>query len=192
MGLIDALPHGPQRVALIAASNLDSSITDEWYTPSEIIEKAREAMGSIDTDPASCAKANETVGARHFYTREVSGLIENHRWQGNVWLNPPYGRGDASARGFINRLIIERGKGNVAQAITCLNSRSSHSLWFEPVWAHASVHLMYRGRIKFIGTDPERGASSPTICSILSYFGDNPQRFAEVFRPFGNIVVKYE
>lgn len=65
-----------------------NSGNNEWYTPTEIIETARRVMGSIDLDPASSEIANQTVKAETYYTAETNGL--NKKWDGNVWLNPPY------------------------------------------------------------------------------------------------------
>src|SRR2546430_17584816 len=64
--------------------------SNEWYTPSKYIETAREVLGSIDLDPASCELANRTVKADKYYTKEDDGLSKE--WHGNVWLNPPYGK----------------------------------------------------------------------------------------------------
>ena len=58
----------------------------EWFTPPDIIALAVAVMCEIDTDPASCALANETVGAKVFPALADDGL--KHEWQGRVWLNP--------------------------------------------------------------------------------------------------------
>jgi hypothetical protein len=61
---------------------------NEWYTPPEIIEVARQVMGEIDCDPASSEKANEIVRAKQFFSIEDDGLKQ--KWIGNIWMNPPY------------------------------------------------------------------------------------------------------
>ena len=46
----------------------------EWYTPSRILDAARETLGSIDLDPASCAAAQARVQARRFLSRADDAL----------------------------------------------------------------------------------------------------------------------
>lgn len=94
--------------------NQSSGIT-EYYTPAEIVDAAREVMGSITLDPASSQRANEnivqageyfTAPARHIVaSMQVPGLDQealpvyatdgwgglDRGWFGNVWLNHPFG-----------------------------------------------------------------------------------------------------
>ncbi len=51
--------------------------SNEWYTPSYIIEAARQVLGSIDLDPASCALANQTVKAAKYFTVDDDGLAQS-------------------------------------------------------------------------------------------------------------------
>jgi hypothetical protein len=69
-----------------------SSESNEHYTPIPIVEVAREVMGSIDLDPASCALANrEIVRADRFFTKADDGLSRD--WNARtVFVNPPGGR----------------------------------------------------------------------------------------------------
>jgi hypothetical protein len=50
------------------------STGNERYTTAEWIERARQALGSIDVDPASCSLAQETVQATVWYDRGCDGL----------------------------------------------------------------------------------------------------------------------
>ncbi|HVP45726.1 MAG TPA: hypothetical protein VMT32_04055 [Bryobacteraceae bacterium] len=54
-----------------------SSESDEWYTPSHILERTVKVLGSIDIDP--CANAGRNVPAGIHFTKEDNGLA--HEWQ---------------------------------------------------------------------------------------------------------------
>jgi hypothetical protein len=66
---------------------LFSANKGEWFTPPEIIKRVHAVMGGIDLDPASCAQANEIVGAKEFWTDDDNSL--NRAWHGRVFVNPP-------------------------------------------------------------------------------------------------------
>ena len=178
----------PLRTRVAVASSLSwlSSESDDWYTPPDIIEAARIAMGGIDLDPATSSNAQKIVRAATWYTVAMNGLRTDLPWRGNVWLNPPYGRGESSARAFVDRLVGEYTAGHVTQAITCLNLLSTSAQWFEPVWDHAAEHLVYRGRPNFFQVGRE--GSSPSKGVLLSYFGASPDQFADAFQAMGYVI----
>ena len=161
-----------------------SSQTDEWYTPANVVEAARQAMGSIDLDPASCPAANRTVKADSYYSERVDGLDRSHPWSGNVWMNPPYG-GNASA--FVVRLLEEVAFGRVRQAIVLLSSQALVTQWADPAIRRASAIGVSRGRWDF---DPGCGqpVSSPAGGSSLLYFGDRVAEFAVAFDVLAHVM----
>lgn len=66
------------------------SASVELYTPAKLVEPARQLMGGIEFDPASCALGNEVVMADRFLTAEDGGLSQ--KWVADsVFLNPPGG-----------------------------------------------------------------------------------------------------
>jgi len=101
-------------------------------------------MGEIDTDPASCALANETVGAKVFYALDADGLKQE--WHGRVWLNPPYAQPAISKFGA--KLIGESTAGMVTDAIL-LNS-ATDAAWFQKAASWASAICLPARRIKCI------------------------------------------
>lgn len=153
-----------------------NSGNNEWYTPSELIEAARAAMGSIDTDPASNELANEVVKAKTFYTVETNGLDKT--WCGNVWLNPPYS-GDLVGR-FIDKLVAE--KINYNQAIILVNN-ATETEWFRKITSISSAVCFPHGRIKFY--NPKGGTNSPLQGQALLYVGANKEAFIDCFKQIG-------
>src|SRR3990167_189333 len=78
----------PTTAGLLKPHISNNSGENEWYTPKNYIDAAKQVMGSIDLDPASSAKANEIVQANKYYSKDDNGLTQE--WAGNIWLNPPY------------------------------------------------------------------------------------------------------
>ena len=166
------------------------SITDEWYTPEDIIVAAKGVMGGIDTDPATTPLVNRRwINARVLYTRTTNGLAADRPWNGRVWLNPPYGTGEYSASEFAKKLVREIERGNVTQVITCLNANSMTSIWFQTtIMRLFPVHCIYRGRINFVPPEGVSTQSSPSKGTVLSYWGNNVMAFREIFGKMGAII----
>ena len=157
---------------------------DEWYSPERLVEAAREVMGSIDLDPASCADAQEVVRADRFYTVADDGLSQP--WSGNVWLNPPYSR--TPKRLFVERLIECVESGDVRQA--CVLTFSDWSpAWAEPLAQVASAVCDLRGRTGFWSSVLEGHA--PGMGARVAYVGPEVERFAEAFVHLGMISVTH-
>lgn len=155
---------------------------NNWRTPPHFVESARKVMGSIDVDPASNDEAQKTVQAGVYYTEETNGL--DKLWLGNVWLNPPYGRGLAEP--FINTLTEQFEAGGVYQSIVLLNTVYTSNWWGNTgINEHYSALCLPRYRIAFINPEtgkPEKGNDRD---QIIVYLGDNPTAFCEEFSKYG-------
>jgi DNA N-6-adenine-methyltransferase (Dam) len=157
-----------------------SSISQVWHTDGEYIEAARRVLGGIDLDPASDAKANKTVRAKSFLTKEDGGL-KRRPWYGRVWMNPPFGR-DGQAGRWANALIEEYESGHVSAAIMLLNGRNFDHVWFRDLWDFPICFTDHRARLR----NPRRRPSErPSMGAVFVYLGPHPVRFAEEFSRFG-------
>src|SRR5262249_34517601 len=103
--------------------------TDERYTPHWVVDAARQVLGRIDTDPATCAAAQAIVQARTPYTKADNGLLR--LWSGTVWCNPPF----SDPLPWVKKLIAHYRAGDVPAAILLLNLAGT------PEWAH----MLWRG-----------------------------------------------
>lgn len=171
----------PTKSSALAA--LQSSESNEWFTPAEYVNAARELMGGIDIDPASCEVANRVIQAAKYYTKQDNGLARS--WRGRVWLNPPYGfENGASNQETWSRELIERYQaGLVTEAVLLVNAVPGNK-WFQPLWDFMICFPDHR--IRFYNAEVEQ--SQPTHSNALVYLGHQRVRFIELFNRFGVVV----
>jgi len=159
---------------------------DEWYTPVDIIEAAREVLGNIDLDPASCDHAQEIIKADRFYTKDDDSLRDDCRWRGRIWLNPPYSTPLIDK--FIDKLVNSYEFGDVEEAIMLTNN-SSDTRWFHKLLSRYPVCFTL-GRVPFWRKDHDDFNTRQG--QAIFYLGKNPQRFFDVFSFFGEVVRRYD
>jgi ParB family chromosome partitioning protein len=168
-----------------------SSRSDEWYTPSHIVELSRTVLGEIDLDPASCQFANETVKAKRYIDAKEDGLSSS--WGTSpvtVFLNPPSGRyeGKSLMKQFWQKLVDTRNAGMLEQAIFVgfsleqlqVTQNCTESIGSYPI-------CIPRRRVKFVS--PSGTFNSPTHGQVIAYIPGNTNvtsKFYEVFGALGN------
>ena len=155
---------------------------NEWYTPSNLIDCARSFLGAIDLDPASSALANETVRAMTWYGVEHDGLAQ--RWQGRVWMNPPYARGLIER--FVERLMESHLAGDVPEALILVNN-ATDTRWFHHLQSAPHRHtLALSYRVKFLS--PEGRDPNAMQGQVVVYLGSRRAEFALAFSAHGVVL----
>ena len=152
---------------------------NEWYTPIEYINSAKNVMGRLDLDPASNDFAQAQIKAENYYTASNCGLSKEGK--GNVWLNPPYSRGLLDK--FIGKLISED---SISQYI-CLVNSSTDTKWCHELMDNSDAMCLTKGRISFLD---ENGIKSKgnSRGQIFFYKGDRVEDFIEEFKKYGKVV----
>lgn len=156
----------------------------EYYTPSWIIEAAREVMGSIDLDPASSAKANEVVKAKVFIPKEDNGLW--WIWRGNIWMNHPFSKKENKT--WIDKFIEEYHYERVKQAC-CITYASTSEKWFQPLMDYPQCY--FSRRVNYIDGVTGNIKKGVTKGSVVTYLGPNIEKFYNVFSQYGKVMVPY-
>ena len=151
-----------------------SNKTDCWYSPPSIVELIIQVLGEINLDP--CADDGQHIPAGKHYTFDDNGLEQP--WCGKVYMNPPYSHPGA----WMRKLQLEFETGNVDEAIALVPAATDTN-WLSPVLKTQPV-CFWKGRIKFLGQDYQP-KSSARQSHVLVYWGNNWQKFREVFEDYG-------
>ena len=148
--------------------------SDEWYTPPHISELVIQVLGQITLDP--CADEGKHIPAAMHYTASDDGLIKE--WNGRVFMNPPYSQPSV----WIKKLQAEFESGRVTEAIALVPA-ATDTKWLSPILKSQPV-CFWTGRIKFLDTNYKpRLSARQSHC--LVYWGENWERFKEVFDSYG-------
>lgn len=129
----------------------NTGFTDEWLTPPEILC----AVGPFDLDPCTPEVMPWDTATRRF-TPKDNGLLK--RWEGRVWLNPPYGA------------QIERWMGRMAShqnGIALVFARTETRWFHQYVWPYASALLFLEGRLQFYHPNGQRSRHNAGGPSVL-------------------------
>jgi len=153
----------------------------EFYTDPKFVDAARLVMGSIDLDPASSEIANRTVKADRFFTKEDDGLKQ--QWSGRVWMNHPFSKTQNAE--WIKKLVLHFLLGDISEAL-CICYASTSEKWFQPLMQFPQCFLS--PRTNYFSPDGVK-LSGVTKGSVVTYLGNNTDRFRDAFKQFGTVKV---
>lgn len=125
-----------------------TSLTCEWATPKALYETLETEFGPFDLDP--CPKGYEGLW---------SGLTE--RWEGRVYMNPPYGR---QIGNWVKKAWESSLEG--ALVVCLLPSRTDTEWWHEYVMKAKEIRFI-KGRLHF--NDSKNSAPFPS--AVVVFFG---------------------
>lgn len=162
----------------------NNSGENEWYTPTEYIEAARDVLGEIDLDPASSEAANEIVKAAEIFTVKDNGLEQD--WHGRVWMNPPYSQ--PSVEHFCQKLARHVEGGDIVASVVLVNN-ATETAWFQCLGRIATALCFPKGRVRF--WSPGQDSAAPLQGQALLYTGPQTDQFCHRFASMG-IVARIE
>ena len=154
---------------------------DEYYTPPEIVEASRVALGGqIDLDPASNEVAQRVVKAKKYYTKEDDGLTKE--WSGRVFLNPPF----SDLNGFANKLVADFK--NIESAVF-IGRMDVGTKWGQTLLYWCNMFCVPKKRIQFYKADGIP-AKQNNMANIIFGLKAGPFYFNKAFSPFGEVTWK--
>ncbi len=129
--------NGASKGATPALSVHFSSVSGEWETPQALFDELSWIFGGFTLDP--CATSANAKCARYF-SRGENGLTR--RWEGKVFVNPPYGREIGK---WVRKAFEESLEGAL---VVCLLPARTDTRWWQEYARHGQVWFL-RGRLKF-------------------------------------------
>lgn len=147
---------------------LQSTETDEWYTPKWVIECARSVLQQpFELDPASCGYANKYLVCAERFLGSSCGLdgLQQDWSCRSLWLNPPYG----NTKDWINAALMNWLTGQVKEHMFVLVNANVGVEWFNRLMLYSNAVALFRQRIAFIDQNGDI-QRAPTHGNALFFF----------------------
>lgn len=157
------------QLGLFGGADLSQPVDrDRWCTPPWVLEVARQALGAIDLDPASNARAQQHVQACEWYSLDVGRDGLALPWSGRVWCNPPYARGLIDL--FADKILAEMERGEIDAMIVLVNSSTS-AAWWQRLAARAEALVYPDQRLSFWHAETGRTQRGNSYDQTLLVYG---------------------
>lgn len=151
-----------------AAKIARSNKTDEYTTPGDILQFAREILEvkNFDLDPATMPDNN--TKANKFFTKADDGLTKE--WVGKIWINPPFSKN----KEFIQKAIDSYHVGR-ADKIIYLTRSEYRTTWARMLLDNAEYQVIYNGYTRYGGMK-----NAALFSTVLYTFGVDAEKIREV------------
>jgi len=173
----------------MSAGRTINTSSQSWGTPPKYVNAVKDVFGGkIELDP--CSNEYSVVYAETEYRLpKQDGLKESWNYP-KIYVNPPYGL-DKERGTTIKNWIGKCAHANEeygAEVIALVPIAANTAHWKKYVFTKASsICFLYDTRLRFLENGQDVGKGAPMACAMI-YWGDNYQRFYDVFIEHGAVV----
>ena len=153
----------------MVSDTLFSSDRMDWETPQWLFDLLDDQY-HFDLD--ACA-TKENAKCWNYYTVKDNGLKK--KWEGSVWVNPPYGReiGD-----WVDKAAQQIKYKRVQWIVMLLPCRTDTRWWHRSVMAKAKTIRFIEGRLQFVGA-----AGAAPFPSVIVVYHSNRRTYPLTIGP---------
>jgi len=162
----------------------------DWRTPKKYVDAVLDVFGEIDLDP--CSNSDSIVPSwDKFIYPEKDALSEVWNWS-RVYCNPPYGKGYNGTT--IYDWLKKCSNNEASDVIALIPVVPNTKHWKEFVFKSNAICFLSDTRLKFRinGSEDNKGASMACAMIYWGEYGKYTNKFIDVFRKYGNIVLNYD
>jgi len=173
---------------MTAGRNINTKSQD-WGTPEKYVKAVKEVFGGkIHLDP--CSSKYSIVNAEvEYMPPDHDGLKESWEFK-TIYVNPPYGidkKNGTSIKHWLSR-CAEAYEQYKSEVIALIPVAPNTGHWKNNIFGRATaICFLYDTRLRFLENGQNGGKGAPMACAMV-YWGDNYQKFFDVFINHGAVV----